>query len=55
MLNNVSEIKAEERANDQQALSQYYGASERLVNQLTNISAQLLEQSESRKNKLSGM
>ena len=55
VLNNVSEIKAEERANDQQALSQYYGASERLVNQLTNISAQLLEQSESRKNKLSGM
>ena len=55
VLANISEIKTEEQANDQQALSLYYDSSERLVNQLTNISTHLTEQSELRRNKVGEM
>ena len=55
ILSNVSEIKGEKQASDQQALNRYYEASERFVNQLTNVSTELLEQSESRRSKLGEM
>ena len=55
ILSNVSEIKGEKQASNQQTLNLYYEASERLVNQLTNVSTELLEQSESRRNKLGEM
>ena len=55
VLSNISEIKTEQQANDQQALNLYYDSSERLANQLTNISTHLIEQSELRRNKVGEM
>ena len=55
ILSDISEIKQEEQVNNQHALSLYYDASERLVNQLTSISTHLKEQSESRKNRVGEM